>query len=634
MHINQAVTKIGAVTGNADRASEVFHHHPGSDDSLQFVLDRAKPGDRVVLAPGVYRESAIMTKSGTAEAPITLEAQEPGTVTITGTDIVEGWQDGGGGRWFVEIDLSHLANSSKYGLLASRREQVFVDGHALRQVLHRDQLIGGTFFYDEAERQLWIRPQPFAGEVTEGTQEIDAGGITGGGTVTFDRSAAENAWQFLAKAFDPAEHLIEVTTRSCIFQTAGDHNKPGVEHIIIRGLTFRGSADSPQQPMVRFGGSHLLVEDCLFEAGCARGFDIRTHKSVFRRCVARLNGQMGFSGYGNDNLVEDCALLYNNTKHSDFTCFEQGGCKICRTNGWIVRGVRCVGNDGPGIWFDIDNTHATIEECWCEGNSGPGIMYEISSDAVIRNNVCVRNGFPHRKDVRFDSIANSVGHVEPVYGQGILVQMSRRVMAHNNTCVGNRRCGIELRHHPYQQAGNPGHSTETYRLEDNDVFNNLLANNGWDNLMISRAPGNPTKSDEVRNNTHDFNLFFNRDVLLQYGGDLMAYSRWGKNLAAGSMSLEEWRAATHQDLHSIQWDPYFVAPDEGNFRIEPGSPAIARGRVVSGFDRDFLGATRPAGAPAIGAFEPVLLSAAELLHPSASRNVVHSSPCRIQTADL
>ncbi len=621
--MNQVTTHPTKPAESLKPASRVVRHHPDAGESLQSILDRAQPGDRIVLAPGIYRESVVIAQSGTPEAPIIVEAEKPGTVVITGTDIVEGWVDGGSGRWQVAMDLSHLANSSKYGLLASRREQVFVDGHSLRQVLHKDQLVGGTFYYEEAECRLWILPQPFTGETTEGTQEIDAGGITGGGTVALDRGAPENAWQFLTRRFDPAEHRIEVSTRHCIFRTEGEHNQQGVGHLVLRGLTFRGSADSPQQPMARFGGSHLLVEDCLFEAGCARGFDIRANQSVFRRCVARLNGQMGFSGYGNDNLVEDCALLYNNTKHSDFTCFEQGGCKICRTNGWVVRRVRCVGNDGPGIWFDIDNTHATIDACWCEGNSGPGIMYEISSDAVIRNNVCVRNGVPYHKDVRFNSITNSVGHIEPVYGQGILVQMSRRVVVHNNTCVGNRRCGIELRHHPYQQAGNPGHSTETYRLEDNEIFNNLLADNGWDNLMISRAPENPTKCGEARNNRHDFNLFFNREVLLQYQNDLTAFSRWGKNLAAGSMSLEEWRAASHQDLHSIQWDPYFVAPGEGDFRIEAGSPAIARGRPVDGFERDFLGAPRPAGAPAIGAFEPVHPTAAELLR--ANRAV--SDPC-------
>lgn len=581
---------------------------------LQQILDSAAPGDRIVLAPGIYRTALLMRRSGTPEAPIVIEAEQAGTAVISGADVLSGWEETapGSGEWTVACDLSHLPDGTRYGMLAGRCEQVFVDGLPLRQVLHPEQMQGGTFRYDAEAKRLFIRPQVFTGELRGGVQEIDAGAITGGGTKAVDRNAPGNCWQFLVREFKPDGHTIEVTRRSRIFATEGDHNvEAGVRHVEIRGLVFRASADRPQHCMVRFGGAHLLIEDCLFEFGSARGFDLRANHSVMRRCTTRLNGQIGFSGFGTGVLVEDCALLHNNTKHSSFVCFEQGGCKICRASHWTVRRVRVIGNDGPGLWFDIDNHDCVIESCWCEGNSGPGIMYEISRDAIIRNNVCVANGFAYQKDVRFDSILNSVGHEEPVYGQGILVQMSRRVKVHNNTCVGNRRCGIELRHHAYQQAGNAGHSKETYRLEDNQVFNNALVDNNWDNLMITPKPQNPAKADEVRNNHSDHNLFHSGKALRQFGGDLLAYCRWGKTQRAGSQSLEEWRASEHCDLNSIQWDPYFVEPGTKDFRPESGSPLIGRGRPVENFETDFAGRPRPAGAPTIGAFEPV--SAADLL---------------------
>lgn len=581
---------------------------PEETHKIQDVLDRAQPGDHISFAPGVYRASLMINACGTAENPIVIEAETPGSVVITGCDVVEGWQPDpkNASVFWVDMDLSFLGYDPKHGLLPSRREQVFVDGMALRAVLHYDQLTGGKFFYDSPNQRIYICPQPFTGEPRSGKLTIDAGSITGGGNVEIDRNAPENCWQFLITPFNPEKHTIEVSVRSQAFATAGSHKEKGAEHLIIRGLTIRGSADAPQKEMARFGGAHLLVEDCLFEAGGARGFGLRCSQSVFRRCVARLNGQMGFSGDNpQDVLVEDCYIAYNNTKHSDFFCFEQGGCKICRSDRVTIRGCRFNGNDGPAIWFDIDNTNAVIEQNWCEGNSGPGVMYEISSDAVIRNNICYKNGYAYKKDARFNSILNSVGHIEPVYGQGILVQMSRRVLVHNNTCVGNRRCGIELRHHAYQQAGNAGHSSETYRSENNRVVNNLLADNGWDNLMITEPPHNPSKTDEVRNNEYDFNLFHNSEALLQTDNNLNAYCRWGKTQRAGSQSLEEWRVATHQDLNSIQWDPYFVAPDEKDFRVELASPVVQRGCPIEGFNTDFHGRPRPEGKPSIGAFEPV-----------------------------
>ena len=177
---------------------------------LQSALDRAQPGDRFVFAPGVYRTALRMTRSGTAEAPIVLEAAETGTVVITGADRVTGWtavpeQPGVFGR---ELDLSHLVPEAKFGPLLSRREQVFVDGQPLRQVLHEDQLRPGTFCVVDAEKRVLIFPQAFTGEMAGGAAEIDAGGITGGGTVAVDRDDPANCWQFLLQGFDPGAHEI------------------------------------------------------------------------------------------------------------------------------------------------------------------------------------------------------------------------------------------------------------------------------------------------------------------------------------------------------------------------------------------------------------------------------------------
>ncbi|MCC5844143.1 MAG: right-handed parallel beta-helix repeat-containing protein [Verrucomicrobia bacterium] len=573
-----------------------------SAEEIQARLDAANPGDCFVFEPGVYRGCFQVTRSGTAEAPICLEAELPGQTVFTGTDLIKDWAPDAerAGVWVAECDLSAIPPETKFGPLLGRREQVFVDGIPLRQVLHADQMKPGCFRVEDG--RVYFSPDVFTGEERGGELEVDAGAITGGGRKTLDRSSPENCWPFLTRPFDPAAHRIEVTTRGGVFTTGVPNDRESVSHLQIRGLVFRGSGDAPQQCMARFCGQHLRIENCLFEYGAARGFDLRCDHSVMRGCVTRLNGQMGFSGYGDHNLLEDCALLYNNTRHSDFVCFEQGGSKIVRAGHWRVRRVRCVGNDGPGIWFDIDNHDIVIEQCWCEGNSGPGIMYEISRDADIRNNVCLNNGHAYQKDVRFNSIHNSVGHVEPVYGQGILVQMSRNVRVYNNTCVGNRRCGVELRHHPYQQAGNPGHSKETYRMRDNEVFNNVLADNSWNNLMVSQTPANPVKAGEVLNNRHDYNLYHTSAALTQHEGCLSAYCRWGKTQHAGSMSLEEWRAMTHQDMHSIQWDPFFKAPAEKDFRVEPVSPVVGRGKPVEGLEVDYAGNPRP-DRPAIGAFE-------------------------------
>jgi hypothetical protein len=51
--------------------------------TVQYAVDRALPGDRVILMPGLYAEGVVLTHGGVSEeARLTLEAESPNTVTI------------------------------------------------------------------------------------------------------------------------------------------------------------------------------------------------------------------------------------------------------------------------------------------------------------------------------------------------------------------------------------------------------------------------------------------------------------------------------------------------------------------------------------------------------------------------
>ncbi|MCD8482157.1 MAG: hypothetical protein LR015_05490 [Verrucomicrobia bacterium] len=52
-----------------------------------------------------------------------------------------------------------------------------------------------------------------------------------------------------------------------------------------------------------------------------------------------------------------------------------------------------------------------------------------------------------------------------------------------------------------------------------------------------------------------------------------------------------------------QWNPFFTAPTQGKFSLEPWSPAKGRGKPVAELKEDFLGNPRMGSTPSIGAFE-------------------------------
>jgi len=74
----------------------------------------AQPGDTVVILPGTYHESINLTTSGTATAPITFEAQTPGTVTIDATGFTSAFTSNFGNTDYIivkGINVKNCANA-------------------------------------------------------------------------------------------------------------------------------------------------------------------------------------------------------------------------------------------------------------------------------------------------------------------------------------------------------------------------------------------------------------------------------------------------------------------------------------------------------------------------------------------
>src|SRR5262249_15569171 len=78
-----------SLVGFVPAHAEVIAVAPGG--SVQAALDRAKAGDTVHLAPGVYHERVAFKNSGTHGKPITLEG-EAGAILDGSENVALDWQ--------------------------------------------------------------------------------------------------------------------------------------------------------------------------------------------------------------------------------------------------------------------------------------------------------------------------------------------------------------------------------------------------------------------------------------------------------------------------------------------------------------------------------------------------------------
>src|SRR5206468_4139603 len=76
--------------------------------SISRAAKDLKPGDYVFVRPGIYRENVQLRKSGTKEWPIGFVAEKPGTVIVTGADVLSGFERIEGDASIYRIPWPHV----------------------------------------------------------------------------------------------------------------------------------------------------------------------------------------------------------------------------------------------------------------------------------------------------------------------------------------------------------------------------------------------------------------------------------------------------------------------------------------------------------------------------------------------
>jgi parallel beta-helix repeat protein len=508
--------------------------------TIQHGVDALKPGDTLLIGPGIYREQVEIKNGGTAQAPITLMAVPGAHVIVSGADRLDGgWSKVGGAEdgiyvhdWAYRFpiggpnDLTHP--NDREHRLTGRAEQVIHGGRLLRQVLTRSELAPGTFFADLDAQKLYV---------------------------------------WLRGSDDPNRTEIEASVRSHWLVASS------VSYVHVRGLTFRYAANHAQRGAFAIGQERdaavsqgWVVEDCRFERANGPGASLSGQGHLFRRCIFQDNGQLGFgTSHCHNTRMEQCGLYRNNTKGYS-TGWEAGGCKVTMSRGFVFDGCRAMDNRGPGIWFDIGNEQSEVKNCTIADNDEGGIFYEISYALHAHDNLIVNN-------------ANNGEMVGGGWGLGgITLSSSEDCMIEHNTLVGNRD-GIDLReqHRTTPRIDAPRGTGEVrifnrnHLIRDNIIAYSQAYNIGFwlDTTFFGPHPSGGDRNSPISEDPKTLNIRLadNRLWPLPDRPNYLYGVPW-RPKSKTCQSVAEFRAASGIQDTSRVADPHFADVEAGDYRYE------------------------------------------------------------------
>ncbi len=359
-----------------------------------------KPGDKIVIGPGTYREQidipAWTRDQWGANTTTALVAKTPGTVVIKGSDVVGGWQQVDSTTWTLPW--------------ASEPEQVYRKGVSLQQV-------GGTVFGGYPNTPIPGISNPWPGRVTDTSKLTD--------WFTYD---PQNGGRIVLHLSTPltAGETLEVSKRTYVL------NATSVNGLLLDGLVFEHANTSlkARHGAVYVTGTRNLIRNTTvrqMDSFCAMISSLSTPElpepsaivySTLDHC-----GQAGLSASGRDMSVAANRVLSNNTRGFNIN-WEAGGMKI--TGGLVfthssVRYNLAANNWGDGIWFDWTPTDVLIEKNTSAQNTGNGIHFEAADHGTITGNYTYGNGRRgiYLLESQYNVVSDNVSFANDFEGVGV-----------------------------------------------------------------------------------------------------------------------------------------------------------------------------------------------------------------------
>lgn len=353
------------------QAREIFVDASRGDDSSEGTKDKPfksltraatslAPGDRVILAPGMYRETALVTGSGTKDQPAVIESADPANPAIlSGADALTGWKPLAGSPlpeashphaahiYYTEIDWEprHLFAGADKQVVAREPNSGWLsatttDGKTISSdklpTINADNLAGTQIFYFLAKGviQKLADVQGWAG-AKGGAIEL-ATPLFGGQKITYssgDRFYLQNHTAFLDRPkewikqktdtgvrvfwWPPSKEALDLAESPNRIEVV---NLSKASHVILRNLHVRHGAADPNGLGIGFENSPpaeglregIIIESCAVYQNQRFGIKINGCKDItLRRCLVVDNSYGASISKSRNILVEENEIAWN-----------------------------------------------------------------------------------------------------------------------------------------------------------------------------------------------------------------------------------------------------------------------------------------------------------------------------------
>jgi len=334
-------------------------------DDAQSIVDLHPAGTVFMFGPGIHYETEIVAKDGDVFLA-TPAAVLSGARLVTSFLKVEGFWVAGG----FDQEGEQRGSCTDERPSCVFPEDLFVDDRPLVQVMDRDDLVAGSWYFDTEADSIYL----------------------------FD---------------DPAGRKVEMSVIPYAFYGSA-------RQVTLRGLVLEKYANPAQRGAIGAEGTGpdwLLVGNevrLVHGTGIKAGPGSRVIDNYLHH-----NGQLGLSGSGDGILVEGNELSYNNVGGFN-PYWGGGGAKFVSTTDLQVIGNYAHHNLGPGLWTDIDNIGTLYEGNLVVANLHAGIKHEISYDAQIVDNWVEANGYGNPNSIAGAGIFVSSSPNVEIWGNTVL----------------------------------------------------------------------------------------------------------------------------------------------------------------------------------------------------------------------